>query len=105
MTRNKKDIVIKRKRIARLGHVMGVVMARAGSKGLPGKAMRNLLGKPVIAYTFEHLKQAKNISNRIVSSDDPAVLAFARSEDIYQIERPPELASDTASTDAVLRHA
>jgi N-acylneuraminate cytidylyltransferase len=91
--------------MAKYGQVLGVVMARGGSKGLPGKSMRTLLGKPVIAYTVEHLKESKCISNRVVSSDDFAVLDFARSEGLWVIERPAELATDTAATDPVLRHA
>lgn len=72
---------------------------------MPGKSMRMLLGKPVIAYTVEHLKESKCISHRVVSSDDCAVLDFARSEGLWVIERPAELATDTAATDPVLRHA
>ena len=37
--------------------VLGIILARAGSKGLPGKCVADLLGQPVIQYTFDHAKE------------------------------------------------
>ena len=85
--------------------VLAVVMARRGSVGLPGKAVRTLLGKPVIAYTFEHVRESGRVTRTVVSSDDPEVLRLAREAGFETIERPEELATATSATDPVLRHA
>jgi N-acylneuraminate cytidylyltransferase len=84
---------------------LAVIMARGGSIGLPGKAMRELLGRPVIAYTLDHARESTRITRTVVSSDDPAVLDFANSENFETIARPPELATASSATDPVLRHA
>ncbi len=85
--------------------VLAVIMARGGSVGLPGKALRPLLGRPVLAYTFDHVRESKLITRSVVSSDDAAILALAKSEGFETIERPAELATATSATDPVLRHA
>lgn len=85
--------------------VLAVIMARAGSRGLPGKAILPLLGRPVIDYTFEHVRQSSRITQTVVSSDDPQILNLGREAGLDVIERPAELATDTSATDPVLRHA
>ena len=44
--------------------VLAVIMARGGSVGLPGKSLRPLLGRPVLAYTFDHAKESKLLTRR-----------------------------------------
>jgi CMP-N,N'-diacetyllegionaminic acid synthase len=85
--------------------VLAVIMARGGSVGLPGKSLRPLLGRPVLAYTFDHVRESARITRSVVSSDDPAILNLARQSGFPAIERPAELATATAATDPVLRHA
>jgi len=85
--------------------VLAVIMARGGSVGLSGKALRPLLGRPVLAYTFDHVRESRLITRTIVSSDDPAILALAQHEGFETLQRPPELATATSATDPVLRHA
>ncbi|MFH1107594.1 MAG: N-acetylneuraminate synthase family protein [Planctomycetota bacterium] len=85
--------------------VLGVILARAGSKGLPGKCMRELLGRPVIAYTFEHARASRLLTDVVFSTDSDAAKVIAREAGIEVIDRPPELASDTATVDAAARHA
>jgi len=85
--------------------VLAVVMARGGSVGLPGKAVRMLLGKPVIGYTFGHVRESRLITGTVVSSDDAEVLRLGREAGLEVIERPAELATATSATDPVLRHA
>lgn len=85
--------------------VLAVIMARGGSVGLPGKALRDLLGRPVLAYTFDHVRESKLITRSVVSSDDHAILQLAHEAGFETIERPPELATATSATDPVLRHA
>lgn len=85
--------------------VLAVVMARGGSVGLPGKSLRPLLGRPVLAYTFDHVRESRLITRTVVSSDDLAILALAQKEGFETINRPAELATATSATDPVLRHA
>src|SRR3990172_8466334 len=85
--------------------VLGVILARAGSKGLPGKCMRELLWRPMIAYTFEHARASKLLADVVFSTDSEPAKGIAREAGIEVIDRPPELASDTATVDAAARHA
>jgi len=86
-------------------NVLGIILARAGSKGLPDKCVRELLGRPVIAYTFEHAKASKLLTAVVFSTDSEAAKAIARQAGIEVIDRPAELARDTATVDAAARHA
>ncbi len=84
--------------------VLGVIIARAGSRGLPGKNKRMLLGKPVIAYTIESALKSKLLDAIIVTSDDPDVQEIAsRYEGVWVVGRPAELAKDTATVDSAAR--
>ncbi len=84
---------------------LGVIIARGGSKGLPGKHIRQLLGKPVIAYSIEAALKSRSLDHIIVSSDDAQVLQIARDYGIWVVGRPQELAGDTATVDSAARYA
>ncbi len=68
--------------------VLAVVMARGGSVGLPNKALRPLLGRPVLAYTLDHARESKLITRTLVSSDSPEILAIAQSQGVETISPP-----------------
>jgi len=85
--------------------VLGVIFARAGSKGLPDKCIRDLLGRPVIAYTFDHVRASRLLTASILTTDSQAAKAIAGEGGIEVVDRPPELAGDTATVDAASRHA
>ncbi|MDN3401229.1 acylneuraminate cytidylyltransferase family protein [Pseudoalteromonas sp. APC 3213] len=86
--------------------VLAVVPARAGSKRLPQKNIKLFNGLPLIAHTFEAIKNSKYISATIATSDCPEVLKIsAQYADTYPLNRPAELASDTATTVDVVLHA
>jgi len=77
--------------------VIAIIPARCGSKGLPGKNIRSLHGKPMIAYTIEAALESKDIENVIVSTDckeieDVAKKFGAKSHFL----RPEELALDNS---------
>ena len=75
--------------------MIAIIPARSGSKGLPGKNIKSLLGKPLIAYTIEVALKAKSITNVIVSTDDPAIYQIGLdygAEDTFL--RPSILAQD-----------
>jgi len=85
--------------------ILAVIMARGGSVGLPGKALRMLADRPVIAHAFGHVRESKRITRSVVSSDDPAILRLAADAGFDVIARPAELATSASATDPVLRHA
>jgi N,N'-diacetyllegionaminate synthase len=85
--------------------VLGVILARAGSKGLPDKCVRDLLGRPVIAYTFDHALASRRLTAVVLSTDSVPAKMLARAAGIEVIDRPDELAVDTATVDAAARHA
>jgi len=83
-----------------------IIPARGGSKGLPGKNIKKLANKPLIAYTVEHAKNSKYIDRTIVSTDDEAIASIAKK---YKAEvpflRPKRLATDRARSLDALLHA
>lgn len=86
--------------------VLAIVPARGGSKGLPGKNVRLLAGKPMLAYTLESAQACERIARTIVSTDDVDIAAVARR---YGAEtpfiRPAELAGDMVTDLPVFQHA
>ena len=77
--------------------MIAIIPARGGSKGLPGKNIRPLCGKPLIAHTIDCARQAKTIDRVIVSTDDPEIAEVARQSGAeVPFLRPAHLASDTA---------
>ena len=86
--------------------MIAFIPARGGSKGVPGKNIKEICGKPLIAWTIEAAKKAKCIDRVIVTTDDEAIAAVAKE---YGAEvpfmRPAELSSDTASAIDVYIHA
>ena len=82
--------------------VLGIVIARAGSKGLVNKHARPLLGRPVIDYTLDDAQAATRVTRLVVNSDCPATLLAARQRFIQTVQRPAALAGDKASVQGVL---
>lgn len=82
-----------------------IILARAGSKGLPGKNTAPVAGIPCVIWTIEHALASETVARVVVSSDDPVVLAIAQIWGVETVERPPELAHDTARIDDAARHA
>jgi N-acylneuraminate cytidylyltransferase len=82
------------------------IFARGGSKGLPGKNIRPLAGKPLIAWSIEHALAVKRIGRVIVSTDSEEIAAVARA---FGAEtpfiRPAELARDDSPEWLAWRHA
>lgn len=84
--------------------VLAIITARANSRGVPGKNIRMLLDKPVIAYTMEAALAAQRVDRVVVSTDDPRIEPLCQQHQIPLINRPPELAGDTSPIDDALRH-
>ena len=86
--------------------VLALVPARAGSKGLPGKNIRPLCGKPMIAWTIEKALKSSCLDEILVSTDSPEIAEIARHYGASApFLRPAELAGDTVSTLDVVIHA
>lgn len=86
--------------------VLGIIPARGGSKGVPRKNIRSLLGKPLIGHTIEAARQARSLDRVLVSTDDNEIAAVARRHGAeIPFLRPAEFATDTASSLSVIRHA
>jgi len=87
-------------------NVLGIVGARSGSKSIPHKNIKPLLGKPLMAWIIEAAKKSRRITRLILSTDSPQYAEIGRS---YGAEapflRPAELANDTATDMDYLRHA
>jgi N-acylneuraminate cytidylyltransferase/CMP-N,N'-diacetyllegionaminic acid synthase len=81
------------------------ICARGGSKGVPGKNIRPLAGKPLLRHSIDQARASGLFAAIAVSSDDPAILAVAREAGVeVLVERPAELASDTAGKMPAIRH-
>lgn len=78
--------------------MLAIIPARAGSKGLPGKNIKKLLGKPLIAYTIEEALKSKYISEVYVSTDS---LEIAKIAEEY-VAKVPFLRPDYLATDQAL---
>ena len=71
------------------------IFARGGSKGLPNKNIKPLLGKPLIAYAIETALKSPSIQRVLVSTDDPEIMRIANEFGTeVPFQRPSELAQD-----------
>jgi len=86
--------------------VIAIIPARGGSKGLPGKNVRLLCGKPLVAWSIEKALSSRYIDVVLVTTDSQEIAEVSRQcGATVPFLRPPELATDTASTYDVIRHA
>lgn len=84
---------------------LAVIPARANSKGLPGKNVRDFRGKPLIQWSIDIAKACPMIDAVSVSSDGADILSVAHSAGAICVERPPQLATDTALPKDAVLHA
>ena len=99
MTSNRNESTADEKR------VIGLIPARGGSKGLPGKNIIDFCGKPLLAWSIVQARDSRLIDRIYVTSDDESILKVAESYHVGTVKRPDELATDTATSEAVLQHA
>lgn len=84
---------------------LAIIPARAGSKGIKGKNLALLDGKPLIFYSIDAAKKAANIDEIIVSSDGDEILNFALKMGVKALKRPAELALDNSTSEGLILHA
>lgn len=89
----------------RSGEVVAVIPARGGSKGVPRKNLRRVGGVPLIGRAVAAARDAGRVDRVVVSTDDAEIAAIAREWGAEVVERPRELAGDTASSESALLHA
>jgi CMP-N,N'-diacetyllegionaminic acid synthase len=86
--------------------VLGLIPARAGSKGVPGKNIKLLGNKPLIQYTIEAAQKSALLSEIIVSTDSDLIASIVSPMGVeVPFMRPAELAQDTTPTLPVIQHA
>ncbi|NMW17452.1 MAG: acylneuraminate cytidylyltransferase family protein [Chlorobiaceae bacterium] len=86
--------------------ILALILARGGSKRLPGKNIRLLGGKPLIVWSIDVAKDIPDICNILVSTDDKEIESVCKDAGaIIPWLRPAELATDTASSVDAALHA
>lgn len=86
--------------------VLGLIPARGGSKGVPGKNIRPINGRPLLEYTVASALQATSLARVILSTDDDAIAEVGeRCGADVPFRRPSNLATDYTPTLPVVRHA
>lgn len=85
-------------------NILGIIPARGGSKRTPRKNVKIIAGKPLIAHTIEAGLKSKFINKLVVSTEDAEIAKVAQAYGAEVIERPHELAVDTAKTAPVMLH-
>ncbi len=84
--------------------ILGITPARGGSKGIPQKNIKEIAGKPLIAWTIEAAQRSQLLDRYVVSTEDPAIAEVSRQWGAEVVPRPPNLATDDATTLSVLQH-
>jgi CMP-N,N'-diacetyllegionaminic acid synthase len=100
-----------------LDKTVAIILARRGSKQIPGKNWRPLLGKPLVRWSVEQALAAESIDRVVVTSDAPEVMDAIEGQlipwgqkrsspsEVTWVARPEHLATDTATTESAVSHA
>ncbi|UWY28602.1 acylneuraminate cytidylyltransferase family protein [Flavobacterium sp. TR2] len=84
--------------------VLAVIPARGGSKGVPGKNIKELGGKPLVAHAIECAVQSNCVSKIVLSTDDEKIAAIGKQYDIDVLNRPAHLAEDNSNVVETVEH-
>jgi N-acylneuraminate cytidylyltransferase len=87
------------------GMTIAIIPARGGSKGIPRKNLAPLAGKPLLVWTIESAREAREVDAVYVSTDDAKIAACARAHGAEPILRPADISGDTSPSEAALLHA
>ena len=85
--------------------IVAIIPARGGSKGIPRKNVKDIAGKPLIAWSIEHALNSKLIDEVYVTTEDREIAEIAYEFGAKIINRPKELATDTISSIPAIKHA
>lgn len=87
-------------------NILVVIPARGGSKGIPNKNIKELCGKPLLCYSIDAARVVAEDARICLTTDSEDIMRVAREYGLHvPFVRPMELATDSASSDAVLKHA
>jgi N-acylneuraminate cytidylyltransferase len=84
--------------------ILGLIPARGGSKGVPGKNIKEIYGKPLIVWTIERAIESKRLDKVLVSTDSEEIAKIAMEAGAEVQMRPEKLATDDASTLDVMKY-
>ncbi|HEV2386517.1 MAG TPA: acylneuraminate cytidylyltransferase [Candidatus Acidoferrales bacterium] len=84
---------------------MAIIPARGGSKGIPGKNVRLLCGRPLLAYSIAAALAARSVDRVVVSTDDAEVARIAEQRGAQVVWRPAELCGDAVPSEPAILHA
>ncbi len=85
--------------------VLAIIPARGGSKGIPRKNLRDLCGKPLVAYSIETAMKSGRIDRVVVSTEDPEIAEAAKAFGAeVPVMRPSELAQDRSNVSDAVQH-
>mgnify|MGYP001806688857 CR=1 FL=1 len=85
--------------------ILAVIPARGGSKGVPGKNLRPLAGKPLLQYTAEAALAAKRLDRIILTTDDPAIADLGRALGLdVPFLRPTDISGDASPVSQAMSH-
>jgi CMP-N-acetylneuraminic acid synthetase len=84
--------------------VLAIIPARGGSKGIPGKNLRSLGGKPLLYWPIDTALKSNSIDKIIVSTEDELIKSAARLKGIEVIDRPLYLAADHSRVIDTIKH-
>lgn len=85
--------------------IWGLVLARAGSKGIPRKNLVSIRGVPLVLIAVQQALRVKAINRVVVSTDDDDIETLVAGEAVKVVRRPPELATDGARSASAAIHA
>ena len=88
-----------------MGRIPVVIPARSGSKGIPHKNIIDFCGKPLLAWSILQSVRCHTVSNVYISTDGEEIAHIAKEYGAKVIYRPPEISSDTSSSEEALEHA
>ena len=83
---------------------LGIIPARGGSKGVPRKNIRQVAGRPLIAYTINAARASRYLSASVVTTDDLQIAQISEALGCQVIMRPSELAADETPMFPVMMH-
>ena len=84
---------------------VAIILARGGSKGLPGKNIRNFSSIPLVAWSIIQAKQSSMISEVYLSSDSDEIILIGKKYGAKIIKRPDNLAEDSSKSEDAIVHA
>ncbi|MBI4402325.1 MAG: acylneuraminate cytidylyltransferase [Nitrospirae bacterium] len=84
--------------------VLAIIPARGASQRLSRKNLRLVASAPLIVHSIRHARRSRLVTRTVVSTEDPEIATVSREAGAEVIERPPDLASETASSESALLH-